>query len=119
MLPQTSNKAVSDRLHVLLLQYPVLETPGGAIRESVAICRYVASLGARGLYPVAMAPSDDIRGQIDAWIDWSLGKPWCCQSASGTCSQLLRYKVLILLQTRPYAEATCMAAAHFSQNGHQ
>ena len=56
-----------------LLQYPVLETPGGAIRESVAICRYLASLGAGGLYPAAQAPSADVRGQIDAWVDWSIG----------------------------------------------
>jgi glutathione S-transferase len=56
-----------------LLQYPVLETPGGAIRESVAICRYVASLGAGALYPAAVTPATDIRGQIDAWVDWSHG----------------------------------------------
>lgn len=56
-----------------LLQYPVLETPGGAIRESVAICRYVASLGAGALYPAAVTPAADIRGQIDAWVDWSHG----------------------------------------------
>lgn len=56
-----------------LLQYPVLETPGGAIRESVAICRYVASLGAGALYPAAATPAADIRGQIDAWVDWSHG----------------------------------------------
>jgi glutathione S-transferase len=58
---------------MLLLQYPVLETPGGAIRESVAICRYVASLGAGALYPAAVTPAADIRSQIDAWIDWSHG----------------------------------------------
>ena len=51
----------------------MLATPGGAIRESVAICRYVASLGAGGLYPAAVTPAADIRGQIDAWIDWSHG----------------------------------------------
>ena len=56
-----------------LLQYPVLETPGGAIRESVAICRYVASLDAGTLYPAAVTPAADIRGQIDAWVDWSHG----------------------------------------------
>jgi glutathione S-transferase len=76
-----------------LLQYPVLETPGGAIRESVAICRYVASLGAGTLYPAAVTPATDIRGQIDAWVDWSRGgflvlristrhQPLCCSVTS-------------------------------------
>jgi len=62
------------------MQVPVLETPGGAIRESVAICRYIAALGG-GLYPAATTPSGDIvRSQIDAWVDWSQGAcaglPW-------------------------------------------
>lgn len=59
------------------MQVPVLETPGGAIRESVAICRYIAALGG-GLYPAATTPSGDIvRSQIDAWVDWSQGAPGC------------------------------------------
>lgn len=60
------------------MQYPVLETPGGAIRESVAICRYIASLPGSSLYPAALTPTSDIRGQIDAWVDWSMGERPAC-----------------------------------------
>lgn len=49
----------------------MLETPQGAICESNAICRYVASISDSDLYPVAMNPSTDIRASIDGWIDWT------------------------------------------------
>ena len=65
-----------------MLQVPVLETPDGAIRESNAICRYLASLGSSGLYPAALSPTADVRGKIDAWIDWSMGN---LAAAPGAC----------------------------------
>ena len=52
-------------------QFPVLEMPEGALCESNAICRYIASISDSGLYPVATDPSADIRASIDSWIDWT------------------------------------------------
>eukprot|EP00897_Mesotaenium_endlicherianum_P008943 jgi/Mesen1/8077/ME000434S07324 len=50
---------------------PVLETEEGAVFESNAIARYIASLNDAPLYPLPASgqPSDDIRAEIDAWVD--------------------------------------------------
>lgn len=50
---------------------PVLETEGGAVFESNAICRYVASMNHAPLYPTADNPFEDIRAEIDGWLDLS------------------------------------------------
>jgi len=51
----------------------VLETPqGGALTESSAIARYLASLSTSpSLYPQPVDASDTTRALIDAWIDWA------------------------------------------------
>lgn len=51
----------------------MLETSGGMIRESNAICRYLAGMGSGNLYPTAQSPAQDVRAFIDGWIDWSFG----------------------------------------------
>eukprot|EP00271_Cylindrocystis_brebissonii_P012965 TRINITY_DN32493_c0_g1_i1.p1 TRINITY_DN32493_c0_g1~~TRINITY_DN32493_c0_g1_i1.p1 ORF type:complete len:1218 (-),score=332.87 TRINITY_DN32493_c0_g1_i1:421-4074(-) len=48
---------------------PVLELSDGSIFESNAICKYVASLHDAPLYPPSLNPYEDIRANIDAWID--------------------------------------------------
>lgn len=50
---------------------PVLETAEGAVFESNAICRYVASMNHAPLYPTAANPYEDIRAEIDGWLDVS------------------------------------------------
>ena len=53
-------------------QVPVLETPQGALTESSAIARYLASLSTSYvLYPQPVAASDCSRALIDAWVDWA------------------------------------------------
>ena len=52
---------------------PVLETPQGALTESSAIARYLASLGSRkSLYPQPVDSLDATRALVDAWIDWAI-----------------------------------------------
>ena len=51
----------------------MLETPQGPILESNAICRYIAGLSSKGLYPAALHGGADIRAAIDGWIDWTAG----------------------------------------------
>ena len=50
----------------------MLETPQGALTESSAIARYLASLSTnQHLYPQPVNPSDTTRALIDAWVDWA------------------------------------------------
>ena len=49
----------------------LLETPQGPITESNAICRYLAGQSSKGLYPAPLDGGIDIRGAIDAWVDWA------------------------------------------------
>ena len=51
----------------------MLETPQGPVLESNAICRYIAGLSRKGLYPPALHGGADIRAAIDGWIDWTSG----------------------------------------------
>ena len=44
---------------LIAVQVPVLETPMGPLCESVAISRYIASLGRSHLYPMPLNPKGD------------------------------------------------------------
>ena len=50
----------------------MLESPDGALTESSAIARYLASLSSgSALYPQSANPLDTTTALIDAWIDWA------------------------------------------------
>jgi len=53
--------ALTQLYNFLVVQMPVLETPQGSLFESVAISRYIASMGPPEFYALPLNPAGDLQ----------------------------------------------------------